>query len=1088
LNHRLVRLGIIAAALLATLGTGALALESEQPVFRFDMGPTGSPLEEGFLSVTPDSAYSPETGYGWEKKPSGAVDSADHIFEYWGQKHLAVGYVLGVDDLTVDCVNDPESLQFRVDIPDGMYDVAVWVGNLSVPLAHISAFANGKPIKEDFDSRTLWWHTMETEFGAYHRVRSRVEVTDGKLRIEVTGDKEAEVEYVEKPLGSKEEMTKLVSRMAFTEVAVQGIVVHPAVWPALTQSEGKLTTHRSDVPEEVRSFIEHFNSGDYSAALAQAQAIDGDKWPLFKAEALLWLVGRLELENERELLHEAIDILKAQVGDDRDGLLVAELLWDAQLLWRSVKAFYDFSYSYTGLGLRQQLGRTEALLTQLDDPNGPLYWKTKLYLARSTCMQDPMRWVWWFERGQEMFREIEKEFPDNKYVRLYLDDEYRTADALRGIFPEPRTWKGWEVPDYRDGTEGAPEWAVYMREEFARAIDLIDWWIDNRQLDNGEIGGGWGDDVEFVPFWAFTGMISEGASDRIMKGTRKLVDGVWNSDEVDQEEGFATMFTWVKPASELVAYSQPMMIIIDYGNPRYVERATKTTKFLRDFATGINDRGHRHFKSAYLNVSRLGAEDNTKIDAPLCLRPAFGAAALCWYNGNPEAVRLMTEWLDSWYEDSLRMDKGKPKYIFPAAVAFETGELGGPETQHWYDGSEHGVMDDSFTWPAYQDYLYDLFTQWYLMTGEERYLEPMSALVDIAQHYLPGAEDTLPEGTYPWFEQTVHPRFMKSSRFLGRAVLNTKLMAGIDRYDDYLLSCLHSGTGVGPAGAYSRFILEGERAELANVMERSRRTLHSRWPFLTTEAGMTDRMGVPGFFDLFFAATGGCASVLFKGMAFHAVTYEDTTKNFAAMVGEQSEKDLTLWIYSFLSEDREVGIRPWRLQVGGTYELTVGPDTDENWEMDEAGTANEFVLEHRGDSVRFNLPSRQLQVVQVKQTKAPVAQPKCLPDLGISDEDVFWVNEQELAVRVHNIGSQSASNIRVELLAIEEDEKKKVGEAVISYLDSPLTLDPQTKLVSFLVEEELRDTSLVVTIDPDDEIYEITERNNLLELPAAAME
>jgi len=39
------------------------------------------------------------------------------------------------------------------------------------------------------------------------------------------------------------------------------------------------------------------------------------------------------------------------------------------------------------------------------------------------------------------------------------------------------------------------------------------------------------------------------------------------------EEGFAAGFTWVKPASELVAYSQPMMIVADYGNPRYVERA-----------------------------------------------------------------------------------------------------------------------------------------------------------------------------------------------------------------------------------------------------------------------------------------------------------------------------------------------------------------------------------------------------------------------------------------------------------------------------------------------------------------------------------
>jgi len=1089
LCHRMLKLSAVVIVVLAALGATVCAGAAQgSVVLRFDMGTAESPLTDGFLRVTPETLYSSDLGYGWEKSPSGAKDSTEHIFEYWGQKHRAAGYVLGVDDLTVDCVDDPESLHFRVDIPNGAYDVSIWIGDLAMPLARISVSANGKTLKEDFDSRTLWWHPVETKFGAYRLVRSTVEVTEGRLRLDVTGDREAETEYVDKPMGSAGKITKLVARMAFTQVAVQGIVVHAAVRPRLALVGDKLTTLRSDAPEEVSVFLQQFNVGEYSEALEQARSIDGDRWPLYKAEAFMWLAGRPEVEEERELLSEATGILESQVGDDGDGLMARELLRDAELLSMSIKAFYDYSYTYTGLGFRQQEGRVEALLTQLDDPEGPLYWKAKLYLARSACLLDPMRWVWWYERGQEIFRELEKEFPDNKYVRLYLDDEYRTIDALKGILPEPRTWKGWEVPDYREGTEGAPKWAIYMREELARSIDLIDWWIDNRQLENGEIGGGWGDDVEFVPFWAFTGMISEGASDRIMKGTRKLVDGVWNSDEVNGDEGFSDLFTWVKPASELVAYSQPMMMVVDYGNPRYVERAMKTTKFLRDFATGINDRGHRHFKSAYLNATRLGEEPWMKIEAPLCLRPAFGAAAVCWYNDNPEAVRLMTEWLDSWYEDSLRTDKGKPKGIFPAAVAFETGELGGPGTEKWYDASREGLALDSFTWPAYQDYLYDLFTQWYLMTGEERYLEPMATFVDIAQHYLPGAEDPLPEGTYPWFEQTVHPRFMKSARFQGRAVLNVKLMVGTDRYDDYLVSSLDSGAGVGPAGAYSRFVLGADRAEFAKVMERSGRTLHSRWPFLTTEAGMTDRMGVPGFFDLFFAATGGCASVAFKGLPFHAVTYEDTTKNFAALVQGHSEKDLRLWIYSFLPEDREVGIRPWRLQVGGTYELKVGADSDENWEIDEPGTTKEFVLEHRGDSVRFILPARELQVVEVRQTKEPVGQAKYLPDLGISDEDIFWLSDQELAVRVHNIGSRSASNIRVELSAVQGEEKQKAGEAVISYLDSPLTLDPQTKLVSFVVEPELREAALFVAVDPDDEIHEITERNNTLELAAGTVE
>jgi len=615
LRSRLLNLGVVAVTVLAALGMAASATADEDfVVMKFDMGTAESPLKEDFVRVTPETLHSSELGYGWERKPSGAKDSTEHVFEYWGQKKPAVGYVLGVDGVTADCINDPESLQFSVDLPNGQYDVAIWVGNLATPLTHISVFANEQPLKENFDSRTLWRLKMETQFGAHRLVRSRVEVTDGRLRIEVTGNRDAEVEYVEKPVGNAGKINKLVARMAFTEVAVQGLVVHTPTSPPLLSVDGKLTTLRSAAPGEVRSFLGQFNSGRYFEALEHARSIDANEWPLFKADALLWLAGRPEVEQERALLPEAIELLEGRVGDGRDGLAAQNLLWEAKCLSAAVKAFYDYSYTYTGLGLREQVGRAEALLVQLDDPEGPLYWKARIYLARLTCILDPLRWAWWYERGQEMFGEIEKEFPENKWVRLYLGDEW---GPLKGQISPPRIWKGWEVPEYRDGADGAPEWAIYMREEYARLIDLVEWWADNRQLENGEIGGGWGDDVEFAPYWAFSAMISEGPGEKVMAGARRLIDGVWNSDAVNGDEGFSNVFTWVKPASELVAYSQPVMVGADYGNPRYVERAMKTTKFLRDFATGINDRGHRHFKSVDLNATRLGGDPQRKIDAPL---------------------------------------------------------------------------------------------------------------------------------------------------------------------------------------------------------------------------------------------------------------------------------------------------------------------------------------------------------------------------------------------------------------------------------------------------------------------------------------
>ncbi len=572
--RRQLYLSVLAVILAVFCATGIAAEEQKRPLLlKFDMGSDSSQLCEGFSKVAPGTVHSSTLGYGWEKEPAGAQDATGEEFSGWGVMRPVTDFVLGVNAMTVDCVTDPEALAFRVDLPDGEYDVSIWAGNYARPLPRLTVHANGKPIKEDFDSRSPWTMHMKTETGAARLVRSVVRVSDGMLRIEITGDLDSEEEYVELTLGKSDAVTKWVSRMAFNGVAIQGIVIHERLSPPLELTEDRLVLNDFTAPGEATTFVRQFNEKEFKKARDTVESMDGERWPTLKACALLWLAGRPEVEMEREILPEAIEILRRSVGSDAEGTIAQDLLYEAEMLSLALGAFYNYGYSHTGFGAREQMGRSEPLLGQFDDPARPLYWKAKLYLARLKCMMDPLRKAWWYECGQELFREMEKEFPDNKWVRLYLDDK---GSHPEGQTSEPKAHEGWEVPDYRDGVEGAPEWAVHMREAFARTIDLSEWWIENRQIENGEIGGGWGDDVELVGLWSFLAMISDGASDNLMAGARKLVDGVWNSDAVNSDEGFSTTFTWVKPASELVAYRQPMMVAADYGNPRYVERAMKT--------------------------------------------------------------------------------------------------------------------------------------------------------------------------------------------------------------------------------------------------------------------------------------------------------------------------------------------------------------------------------------------------------------------------------------------------------------------------------------------------------------------------------
>lgn len=69
-------------------------------------------------------------------------------------------------------------------------------------------------------------------------------------------------------------------------------------------------------------------------------------------------------------------------------------------------------------------------------------------------------------------------------------------------------------PDYKDGQVidpksvplitvpnpyGAPDWAVYMRDFNIKRHAIADWWSENQNPD-GQLGGGWNDDVMFLSF------------------------------------------------------------------------------------------------------------------------------------------------------------------------------------------------------------------------------------------------------------------------------------------------------------------------------------------------------------------------------------------------------------------------------------------------------------------------------------------------------------------------------------------------------------------------------------------------------------
>ncbi|MFM8717046.1 MAG: hypothetical protein ACKOF3_09755, partial [Spartobacteria bacterium] len=116
---------------LSWLGVGQEEVQKAEPTkpLLFDFGTTTSALADGFTAVTPDSAWSPEAGFGWVDKPAlTAVEKADLTKVKVRQNPKKPGMPDSVDEFPVflnalseDHVSGNATATFRVAAPKGAY-------------------------------------------------------------------------------------------------------------------------------------------------------------------------------------------------------------------------------------------------------------------------------------------------------------------------------------------------------------------------------------------------------------------------------------------------------------------------------------------------------------------------------------------------------------------------------------------------------------------------------------------------------------------------------------------------------------------------------------------------------------------------------------------------------------------------------------------------------------------------------------------------------------------------------------------------------------------------------------------------------
>ncbi len=618
-----------------------------------------------------------------------------------------------------------------------------------------------------------------------------------------------------------------------------------------------------------------------------------------------------------------------------------------------------------------------------------------------------------------------EENPNSKKLRMYARYSEDMTQLLR-VNPDNEIgrihWvrqngeQGWPDFEQPKAPAGIPLWAFRQVENLRQINDILTWWIDERQIENGEFGGGLSDDGDMTN--QFPGPALMGAEpDKYRESLLSLLDAYY--DQGLFTDGLSTIVT-----DELHTYEEginvlPQAMLVDYGNPETVERLMETASAY-DRITGINDHGKRQIKSIFFGGPKVYCEGLWAKSRPyssLILHPGF---SLVEFNGHPATKKLIVEVADGILDQRHKDANGN--YSTTAEILFPSGEGIGSRL-----GSGIYVLWAAWRW-----------------TGDDKYLLPIkddcnrgsfSSLLNLCGNVI----DTV-DKRKNWGPRIAEMASPGSHAFYRHVAWQ---MTGDKTYLEQLYA--------------------------DQIQENAQRK------FLNTEAHWwIDRIYAQSR-EMQRARLGGIAlwrNYLYPG---HAVSWKfeapASFESMAILIPNATEGEMKIIAYNLDSTPVTAVMTGWDIQ-SGRWNITQGIDTDGD---DSADTNIEKRREQfeRTKELTFTFPPRQTTVITMKCGKKGKSY-WSRPDLGISAKDVV-LKDRAVEVTVHSIGSVPAPASTVALCAVDGTV---IAETEIPALDAPLDFKPKTATVTLAIPAGTKPAGLSVSIDNAEKILEITKRNN----------
>ncbi len=294
-------------------------------------------------------------------------------------------------------------------------------------------------------------------------------------------------------------------------------------------------------------------------------------------------------------------------------------------------------------------------------------------------------------RRQDKFNQLDGDMRD----LLRVDPGNRIGRSYWSLFYGEQAGPEYEEPQ---APAGVPEWAWLQLCLLREYRHILAWYLNNRMIENGELGGGISDDTDYTNY--YPGFHAIGIlPDRLQDGLARLLQAAY--DQGMLTNGMSTIQTDGLHTYEEGVNALVQMNIIDAGNPRLAERLMESARSYRDRVFAVNEQGHTHVRSDYFSATKMAREGVWVWTTNRSYFHTAPGLLLGTLYANPGARAYIIRFMDSMLAHARPDAQGRLQ--MPEEVNFLTDEV-----RSWGFNNSMPPL-----WGCYQ---------W---TGEQKYLTPI---------------------------------------------------------------------------------------------------------------------------------------------------------------------------------------------------------------------------------------------------------------------------------------------------------------------------------------------------------------------------